>query len=180
MQRWITGLVKKYFIAMSCKVPVTTRKQQSQSPHLYRSMWLRWGMNLSFIKTTLSIEPHFISFTISSFCFVVCCSTHLLSLVFAGLKNMDQPLQLVSRIGGVHHQPEVFSSAEVHVERDHPQTRQNLHCVEPSISEITPKRRSCKTQEEKFMSEAPIKSPTLHYQKDRNVTTSLCKRQNVK
>lgn len=74
--------------------------------------------------------------------FVCAALAHLLSFVLAGLENMDEPLQLVGGIGGVHHQPEVLSSTEVHVERDHPKTGLNLQRVEPSVSEMTPKRCS--------------------------------------
>jgi len=70
-----------------------------------------------------------------SFCF--CHSTRLLSFVLAALKDVDQPLQLVSRIRGVHHQPEVLSRTKVHVERDHPQTGLDLQRVEASVSGVT-------------------------------------------
>lgn len=63
--------------------------------------------------------------------------THFFSLVLAGLENVYEPLQLIPGIGGVHHQPKVFSCTKVHIERDQPQTRLNLHCVESSISVIT-------------------------------------------
>lgn len=74
---------------------------------------------------------------------VVYCSAHLLSLDLTLLENMDEPLQLVSRIGGIHQQPEVFPSAEIHVEGDHPQTRLNLHGVEAStpVNELQQSRR---------------------------------------
>lgn len=42
--------------------------------------------------------------------------THLLPHVLAGLEDVYQPLQLVGGVSGVHHQPEVLPSAEVHVE----------------------------------------------------------------
>lgn len=48
---------------------------------------------------------------------------------------MDEPLQLVSGVGGIHQQPEVFWSAEIHVEGHHPQTGLDLHRVEASVPE---------------------------------------------
>lgn len=63
--------------------------------------------------------------------------THFFSLVLAGLENVYEPLQLIPGIGGVHHQPKVFSCTKVHIERNQPQTSLNLHCVESSISVIT-------------------------------------------
>lgn len=67
---------------------------------------------------------------------LVYCSAHLLSLDLTLLENMDEPLQLVSRIGGIDQQPKVFSCTEIHVEGDHPQTRLNLHCVETSAPAV--------------------------------------------
>lgn len=64
-----------------------------------------------------------------------CSSPHLLSLVLAGLEYVNQPLQLVGRVGRVHHQPEILPGTEVHVEGHHPETRLNPHRVKSSVSE---------------------------------------------
>lgn len=62
--------------------------------------------------------------------------TDLFSFILTGLEDLDQPLQLVGGVSGVHHQPEVLPRTEIHVERDHPQTRLNLRRVKPPVSEI--------------------------------------------
>lgn len=61
---------------------------------------------------------------------------HLLRFVFTGLENVDQPLQLIGRVGGVHHEPKVLTSAKVHVEGHQPQAWLDLRCVKSPVSAI--------------------------------------------
>ena len=129
-------------------------------PELTWSSWPKCDIKhaqSSFTSTILNKLPEVLIFcTVINFAIICsgqviscyCCSTHLLSLVLTGLEYMDQPLQLVSRVSRVHHQPEVFSSTEVHVERHHPETRPHLRCVESSISKKNNKLHTDKSWSE--------------------------------
>ena len=61
-------------------------------------------------------------------------SIYLVPTELSYLQFIDQPLELVGRVGGVEEEPEVLVHAIVHVETDHSQTRRHIERVVGSCS----------------------------------------------